>query len=277
MGLFKNFLGVMGDAFKVGGPTGNAIKNDADGIAIRNTDDDDYQNILISQADGTADEHGANWLDLKDTNALIEFDFNGSSPPTLGANAGNYGFCHTSGGIYSAGQIYFDATSVLRATKIPVGSMLTTTDAISGTISLIANGVYVSESSSAPYSWTLKGSGDVAGAGYFRIIQLAIGSDASYSSTTSLPDGASVYSVGTQIAVAYDSGTSISVIVDGDSDLTIQAATDNDPTIENTYLTEVEEGAVGLDTAGVITVNLSGAIGSGSGFVSVYYTISTLS
>ncbi len=268
----------MKELFQVGGPSGSNLKNETSGISVRNSDDSDYANVLIAQADGATEEHGINWLDLVSSSPLIQFDFDGSTPPSAGDNTGNFGLCHTSGGIYSAGQIFFDTGSALEATKIPVGTQITTTTAISGTISMIADGLYVSASASAPYSWTLKGSGDLAGTGYFRVISIPVGTDASTSSTTSLPSGSVVYSVGTAVTTAYDNAATISVVVDGSvSDLTIQDTDENYPAEENTYLTETEAGEVDSDTSGVITINVGNTPSVGACTVNVNYTTSTLS
>jgi hypothetical protein len=276
MSIFKNMIGTMKGIFHIGGPSGSALKNEVSGISVRNAADDAYDNILVNQADGNNPYHGTNWQDLKDSNVLIQFSFDGSSPPAAGANAGAYGFCHTSGGIYTAGQIYFDDTANLRATKIHVGTQMVTGSAVVGTISLNANGIYAAHSGSAPFTWMLKGDGAPDGAGYLRVIEIPIATDASKSSTTSIPAGASVYSVSTNIATPYDNAAAIEVIVDGSSDLTIQPVDENDPSVSNSYLSEVENGNVDSSTEGAVTVNISNSPSTGSGTVSVYYTLTTL-
>jgi hypothetical protein len=269
-------LGTMKDLFHIGGPKGNILKNSTDGLSVRTAADDDVANIRIKQASGSVDTHGINWLDLRDANVLIQFSFDGGSAPTPGTNTSTYGFCHTSGGAYTAGQIYFDDGTELRATKIHVGTRITTGSEVNGTVSLNANGIYVAHSGTAPFSWTLKGDGTPEGAGYFRVIQVPIDTSASKSSTTSIPDGGQVYSVSTSIDTPYDNGAQIQVIVDGTSDLTVQPADENDPSEANVYLSEVEDGAISATTEGPVTVNISNTPSTGSGTVSVYYTVNTL-
>lgn len=276
MAIYKNFSGTMKTLFKLGGPSGNGIKNETDGISVRNAGDTANQNLRIAQASGAVDAHATNWLDLKDTNVLVQFNFDGASAPSPGANTGTYGFCHTSGGAFSAGQVYYDDGASLRATKIPVGTKITTGSAITGTVSLNANGIYAAHSGSAPFTWTLKGDGSAEGAGYFRVINIPIDTAATKSSTTSIPDGGVVYSCGLNVTTGYDAGTTIGVIVDGTSDLTIQATDENDPEVIGVYLAEVEDGLVTASTEGVVTVNISGSPASGAGFVSVNFTISAL-
>ncbi len=276
MGIFKNMLGTMKGIFHIGGPSGNVIKNDTDGLAVRNSADDAFKNILIDQASGAVDEHGVNYLDLKDTDVLIQFNFDGAAAPAPGANTGTYGFCHTSGGASSGGQVYYDDGVALRPIKLHVGSQITTGSAITGTVSLGANGIYVAHSGGAPYTWTLKGDGSPGGDGYFRVLEIPIDTTASKSSSTAIPDGAVVYSAGTKITTGYDNGATIQVLVDGSSDLTIQTTDENDPAIPNSYSSEVEDGHVTATTEGPVTVNIANAPSTGAGVVSVYYTTTAL-
>lgn len=274
MSIFKNFSGTMKAFFRFGGPSGNGINNEADGLAVRNSANDANANMHVAQA--TLEDHAVNFLDLRDTDVLMQFIIDGGTPPSAGDNTGTYGFCHTSGGAFSAGQVYYDDGTALRATKLRAGSKIATGSQIDGTVSLMANGIYVAHSSSAPYTWTLKGDGSAEGAGYFRVINIPIDTAASKSSTTSIPDGGMVYSVGVAVTTPYDSGTTIGVIVDGSSELTIQGTSDNDPEVAGVYLAEVEDGLVTASTEGVVTVNIAGGPAAGAGFVSVNFTTSTL-
>lgn len=272
MSVFNNVIGTMKSLFHIGGPQGNAIKNVTDGLAVRDKDDAAYQNISIKQASGSVDVHAINWLDLRDANVLIQFSFDGSSAPAAGTNTGMYGMCHTSGGTYTAGQVYYDDGSQLRATKIHVGTRITTGSAISGTISMIANGVYAAHSASAPYSWTLKGDGMGGGTGLVKSVEIDIDTSASKSSTSAIPAGAEIIAVRTKITTEYDNNATIAVIVDGSSDLTIQPTDENDPLVANMYISEVEDGAVTASTEGPVTVNISNSPSTGAGKVIVDFT-----
>lgn len=277
MAVYKNFIGTMKDIFHIGGPSGNAIKNTTDGVSVRNSADSAFQNIQIKQASGSVVEHGVNWLDLRDANVLIQFSFDGGTAPAAGTNTDTYGFCHTSGGAYTAGQIYYDDGTTLRATKVHVGTRITTGSAITGTVSLNANGVYAAHSATAPYSWTLKGDGMAGGTGVTKVIEVPIDTSASKSSTSSIPDGAQVLRVSTKITTAYDNSATIEVLVDGTSDLVIQPTTENDPSTVNMYVSEVENGNITASNEGVVTVNVGNTPSAGAGTVLIEFAPSTLS
>ena len=276
MSVFSNIIGTMKGLFHIGGPSGNVLKNASDGIDIRNSGDTDYQNVSIKQASGADDYHGVNWLDLRDANVLIQFSFDGASAPAAGTNTGTYGICHTSGGAYTAGQVYYDDGTTLRATKIHVGTRITTGSAVTGTVSLNANGVYAAHSSTAPFSWTLKGDGMAGGTGIVKTIEVPIDTSASKSSTSSIPDGAEVLRVLTKITTEYDNAAAIAVIVDGTSDLTIQPTDENDPSVAGMYVSEVEDGAITSDTEGPVTVTVSNTPSTGAGTVIIEFAPTTL-
>ncbi|MEA3391379.1 MAG: hypothetical protein U9Q91_00210 [Candidatus Marinimicrobia bacterium] len=277
MSVYKNFIGTMKGLFHISGPSGNALKNASDGIEVRNAADSAFQNINVKQASGLVSEHGINWLDLRDANVLVQFNFDGGSAPAAGANTGTYGFCHTSGGSYTAGQLYYDDGTTLRATKIHVGTRITTGSAVVGTVSLNANGVYAAHSSTAPFSWTLKGDGMAGGTGVIKTIEIPIDTSATKSSTSSIPDGAEVFRVSTKITTAYDNSATIEVLVDGTSDLTIQPTDENDPSTTNMYESDVESGIITSSNEGVVTVNIANTPSAGAGSVLVEFAPTTLS
>lgn len=271
--VFKNFVGTMKSFFRVGGPTGNGIKNEVDGLGVRNSDDSAYQNVRIKQATGSVDEHGVNWRDLRDQTTLMQFAFDGGSPPSPGSNTGAYGICHTSGGTYSAGQVYYDNGSELVPVKLFVGAMIATGSAVSGTINLVANGVYVAHSASAPYNWTLKGDGAPQAIGYVRRIRIPIDTSASKTSTTSIPADAQVLEVVTEIENPYDNNAEISVVIDGSvSDMTIQPSNEINPAVAAIYSSEGQDEMVDSDTEGPVRVDITNSPSSGSGNVIVKYT-----
>ncbi|RLB91779.1 MAG: hypothetical protein DRH10_01045 [Deltaproteobacteria bacterium] len=276
MSVYKNLIGTMKGLFHIGGPSGNVIKNASDGVDIRNAADTAFQNASVAQASGVVDEHAINWLDLRDANVLVQFSFDGGSAPAAGTNTGTYGFCHTSGGSYTNGQIYYDDGAALRATKIHVGTRITTGSAITGTVSLNANGVYAAHSSTAPFSWTLKGDGMAGGTGIVKTIEIPIDTSATKSSTSSIPDGAEVLRVSTKITTPYDNGATVEVLVDGTSDLTIQPTDENDPSAANMYVSDVEDGAITSSNEGVVTVNIANTPSTGAGSVVVEFAPTTL-
>lgn len=276
--IFNNQDGVMSDGFQVGGPTGNMAKNTGDGMAVRNAADDAYANVSVKPATGSFDAHAITWRDHRDGDPLIQFSFAGASPPTPGDHTGAYGFCHTSGGSYSAGQIYYDTGGAIVTVKVFVGMHLSTGSAVTGTVSLNANGIYVAHSGSAPFTWTLKGDGAPALAGIARLIRLAIDTSAEKLSTTAIPAGSTIIDVTTDIRTPYDNDATISVIVDGTvSDLTLQSATENDPSIAAIYISEPLNPQVDSDSEGLVKVTISNGPSTGAGFVYVNYTTDFLS
>ena len=266
----------MKDIFHIGGPAGNLLKNLATGIGARTSDDSAYANLLAKQASGSVSEHVTNWMDLRDSNALMQFAFDGATAPSPGANTGSYGMCHTSGGSYTAGQVYYDDGTELRATKIPIGTRITTGSAITGTVSMVANGIYASHSVTAPFSWTLKGDGTTGDTGMTKVLAIDIDTSATKSTTTAIPADGRVLRVITKIDSAYDNGAAIEVIVDGTSSLVIQPSTENAPGVANVYESDVENGLVTASTEGVVTVNISNTPSTGSGTVLVEFAPSIL-
>ena len=101
-------------------------------------------------------DNGEHWT-IGDSPLLIRFNFNGNNPPFVGSNTGKYGICHTSGGSYTAGALYYDDGNSITIVTVFSGLSIITSADISGTISLSANLLYTAESNIAPYSWTAKG------------------------------------------------------------------------------------------------------------------------
>ncbi|MBA3015480.1 MAG: hypothetical protein KKD63_16850 [Proteobacteria bacterium] len=276
--IFKTIKGIMGSLFQIGGPSGNQIKNQSDGLAIRNAADSAHQNMSIKQASGSVPAHAVNWQDLRDQSPLMQFSFDGATAPSGGSNTGTYGFCHTSGGSYTAGQVYYDSGTALVAIKTFIGMTITTGSAITGTVSLSANGLYVAHSAAAPYTWTLKGDGIPQSIGYPHVIELALDTAASKSSSTSIPAGSKIMSVSTNITSAYDNSAGIQIVVDGVvSELTIQATNENDPATVGIYDSEPVDMTVDSDTEGHVKLIISNTPSTGAGTVLVTYLTDALS
>ena len=258
----------------------NRLKNETDGLSVRNEADDAFQNLSVKRAPGTSNDHATTYLDLTDASIIVEFDFDGSSPPAAGANTGKKGFCHTSGGSYLEGQVYRDdgTTDPLPAVVIIKGRSLATKTAITGTISLQANGLYIAESATPPYSWTTKGDGTGSDVGKVKWIKVAVGTAATDSSTAQVPDGSSVEIVKTTITTPFSAGAAISIAVDGTADLVIQTLPEAAVTEAKTYQFDIENGAgdVTASTAGPVTVTKTGAPGAGAAIVKVGYIESFL-
>lgn len=272
MGLFKKITGIIGGALQFGFG-GFWVKNDTAGVQVRNAADNAFARIRIASPSTTDANEGVPFLDLQKRVILLEFSFNGGSPPAGGANTGKYGLCHTSGGSYNAGEVYYDNGSTIALVTVYKMQAVVSTTAITGTVSMIANGFYVAQLGTAPYTWTLKGDWTGA-AGAELVIGLAINNSAgTFSSTTSVPSGAVVRRVEACIDTAYDGSATLAVAIQGGTPLAVMATTDNDPTgIGNVYCVEADN-VVGALNAGVVRVTLGGSPSLGAARVYVTYVI----
>lgn len=273
MSIFKNLIGTMKSLFKIGGPSGNAIRNETDGLSARQSDGSTLANFHVAQATGSQDTHAVNFKDLRESGVLLTFAIDGTSPPTPGDNTGNFGIVTKSGGTYNAGEIYYDDGSSLTRIKVWKGMHITTGPALTGDdLNLQANAVYAAHSSTPPYTWTLKGDGAPDAIGYVRRIKIPIGTSATYNSSTAIPAGARVMEVQTEVTNPYPDGTTIEVSVVGSSDtLVVQPTSENDPTEANLYISDVEGGEVTSASEGPVRVTIGGSPASGAGVVIVKY------
>ncbi len=150
--------GVVDGYFQLGKGTNDfGIANHANGIEAKENGNGARAHFLTGQA--TADDHCSNLLDLKQRVIYIEFSFDGATG-IVGATIGQYGICHTTGGIYVAGSIYL-ATGATTGVLVPMYKMQTVCNktAFSGTVSMTTSGFYVATTASAPFGWTIMGDG----------------------------------------------------------------------------------------------------------------------
>lgn len=271
MGLVHKIAGTSSETLQIG-LAGNVVKNDTDGLAIRNEADNANKNLVVARPQGTSqDVHAATYLDVKERALLIEFSFAGGSPPSPGANTGKYGFCHTSGGSYNAGAVYLDTGAALTAVTINKMHEMLTTTAVTGTVSLISNGYYVAQTATAPYTWTLKGDGTGSNTGVAKSIKVAVTATAgNFDSTTSVPTGARVLRVWTNVTTAYNNNATIAVQINGGTPLTVQATNENRPSKINLYQS-TPWADVAAGNAGIVRVILGGTPTLGAADVVVEY------
>lgn len=272
MGFSSSLRGIVGSLFGIGGPSGVNLKHNSGALDVRNANDNDYATLRAKQIQSAADINDvATKLDLLGNCPNIEFSFAGDSVPSAGTNGGKFGFCHTSGGTYTAGEIIYDnSTSVIKINDV---RRLTTTTAVSGTISLIANGYYAKEGS----SWVLKGDGTGVSTGVVRTIEVSYAySDSTILSTTSIPTGSRVVRVENVVTATFN-GTSPTVLaeVNGSTPLSIFATTDSDLKSANQY-ESMEVKDILSTNAGVVklTITSSGST-VGAGKFLVFYVLPT--
>ncbi len=267
MSLYKKIEGIVGTFLKIGGPGAPRIKNNSDVIEFKNTGDTAF---IIARSDiipgsGETVNDIANLLALRGRVADIVFSFTGASPPSPNANPNSFGFCHTSGGAYTAGDIVYDNTSSLQTIPASVASAVTTRSAVSGTISLNANGVYVNQAG----TWTLKGDGGEE-TGKAKWISVSYDwQDTTVSSTTSIPDGAVVTrSINNVTTLLNGTAPTVQVVVDGTADEEILATGDSDVKVAHQYESE-ELHVITSSTEGVVKVTVT-PDGSSAGVGIVY-------
>ena len=272
----RNFLGTMSAAFHIGGKGKAAITNLS--TVLSSTAADESTLAPFAVAAPTDDTHAAPRLTVQRRTILIEFSFNGGGPvPSPGDNTGKYGFVHTSGGGYSAGNIYYDDGVSLSLVTILKMQFLVTTSVVTGTVSLITNGTYIAEASSAPWSWTLVGDGTATLTGIPQFVVLTIGHAGPYTSTTPIPTNAILISCSLDTragcgGVAYTAGSTVAVTCNAQS---VMATTENECTATadrwetNPYL-KITAGAVVT-----VTIGSAGAAGAGQvivGYISTFLT-----
>jgi hypothetical protein len=271
MAVKTNSLGTLQTTFEIGKSNKTKLKNNSAILELRNTGDSAFLIFRSLDANSTAspaDNDAVTFFDLKSSDVLIEFDFDGASAPAGGSNTGKFGFCHTTGGAYTQGRVYYDTGSALLEVKHV--TKLATTTAITGTISLNANGIYYKQAG----TWTLKGDGASSGTGNKKAIKLTFAyTDTSVNSTTSLANGTQIDKITVVKLVAFNgTAPTLAIKVDGATDLPILATADND--LKSTT-TDVSLDAYLVESANAGVVNLaivSDSSSAGSGYVLVEYS-----
>lgn len=268
----------MSSLFGIGGTSGITVKSNSGAVEFKNSAD---SALITARAlrlqSGAGVNDVATLIDILGLSPNIEFSFDGASAPSPGDNTALFGFCHTSGGSFTAGDvIYDDGSTALASFRLPHVKSVTVASAVTGTVSLIANGVYAKESSG---SWVLKGDGGGVETGRLRLIEVPIthsGGDAD--STTTLPSGARVIRVDVRVTTAFNGTTpTLAVKAAGSTPLTMLATTGVDLTTTGQYTSD-EIFEIDSDSAGAVRADLtlSGA-SAGAAKVTVVYTTAPLS
>lgn len=266
MSDYKKVRGTTEFKFKVGGPYKPQLTTDSVGngnyIKVRNSDDDGYAvvNALDHFTGGTDTTALTTQIDVKAYFPLIYAGFDGGSVPSWVDQ--KFYMCHTSGGSYTAGRVYYKKVGV--ATPVQVNTAwighIITNDAITGSISFEADWIYAWDGS----AWEKKC--DVTGTDTGKqYIAVTIGTSSTYSSTASIPSGAVVTDVIVDITTAYDAAVDLDVECNGN---TLVTGNDTWSDVINQYTVE---DIVAIGTSDVVTVNLSGTITTGAGVVYVGY------
>jgi hypothetical protein len=278
MAWFSDFKGTMQQLLGIGGPTGIKLKHNSGKLEAKNAADNAFITTRVAKiaSSSTTVNDVPTLLDLKGRMAVVEFAFDGATPTTPGANTDKFGFVHTTGGSYTAGQIVYDDGAALVVLPTDVVKHLTTALAVTGTISFINNGIYAWDAG----SWVLKGDGNSTSEGNVRMIEVAYThADTTKSSTTSLATGARVVKIANNVTTAFAGGTgtrTLQVEIDGTTiDTTILATTDCDINTADTYIKDaitVIDGTVVEPGVIKLTVAVPSGHSAGVGSLQVYYT-----
>lgn len=276
MSLYSRLRGIMGNLFQIDGPEGNNIKSESGAVSfLDSAGTTTYVKARFADVPVSSSNYkdGVNLLMARGRVALIEFSFDGGGVvPSPGDNTNKFGICHTTGGGYTAGQIIFDTGTALQVMPDEVACHLTTTTAIAGGISFIANGFYAREGA----SWVMKGDVVAAYTGLVKSIEVAY----AYSddgtpvvSTASIEAGSRVLRAWNKVKVAFNLGVP-TVVVDINGSVTdevLMAAADSKPRKAATYLVE-EIVEIDSDRAGPVRVTVTkDGSGAGNGIVVVEY------
>lgn len=279
MAVFKKIKGIIGDLFQLGiSDTAHAIKDHTDGVAILANDGTTPANAVIARPQGVnQNTHAAAYLDVKERVIDIEFNFDGGGVvPPPGTNTGKYGICHTAGGGYGAGTIYFDDGATLSAVPMYQGICCSPRTAFTGTVSMVSDGLYLAEGTASPWSWTIKGDVVQAYNGIVQAIEIAFGFadwPGPKSSTTSVPENARVIRSIVKVTAAFTGGSTLLIEVDGAAiDTVVQSTTDNRLTKINQY-DVVDEIPIPAGEGGPVRLTFGGAAVAGAGTALIEYVL----
>jgi hypothetical protein len=218
-------------------------------------------------ASGETFEDVPNYLDLRGVGALIEFAFSGSAAPTPGDNTAKFGFCHTSGTTFTAGKIYYDDGAAL--TEQAHIRLIISTAAVTGTVSLSANGIYALEGS----TWTVKG--DLVANSVFPPVKLSFThASTTITSTTHIPDTAEITAIRVNVTEAFNgTAPTLAAATNGSSPVNLIVTADFNLKIAEQYNNDTQV-VLGTDKGGHIVLTVtSDSSTTGEADVYVYYTI----
>jgi len=288
--VFKKLRGTIENFFQLGiTSTSHGIVDNANGVEAR-TNNNAAASHFISGIQAAADDQCPNRLDLKQRDCLIAQGFLGATGP-VGATIGDYMMCHTTGGIYTAGQIYI-ATAPTIGVAIPMYKMQNVCNlvAFTGTVSMNANGFYTATTASAPFGWTLFGDGTTGAAGEIRSIlvpytfaDFIVGTTPKLSSAA-VTLGSLVNRTSVNVDTSFAAATlaTIAVIIQSvPTPKVLMATTESNLILGGSNQFDSDEFAVlgpPLTAGGVVELSLTAAVLplAGSGYVVVEFTSTPL-
>jgi hypothetical protein len=261
MDFIKNIKGITGESFDIGGIT---LYEDNNQLGVINSSGSSYTPILGGRIPSSSSYNNIpNLIDLYGLIPLIEFSFDGNTPPATGSYLNKFGICYTTGGDYTSNDVYFDnGNTFLKAYSLK--HIVTSVEIKEGDVELEENTIYSNQSG----VWTPKGS---AGKGTPQIIHVPYSYQSStFKSESRVPASSFVINVTNKIEEVFNgSGANLSIYISG-SIINNLATTDN-LLEENQY---EHEDIIFNSSEGVVTVEVfpSGSV-YGSGSVFVQYVI----
>jgi hypothetical protein len=267
--LFDND-GILGDHFQVGGSlAGPELKNSSSVLEVRNGADSAYALLRAANIAASGEQlvDLVNLLNLKGRIPNITFDFSGD-PPGAGTNTNEFGFCHTTGGGRTAGDIVYDDGASILFIPSSVAMHLTTSSAITGTISLSANQLYALEGG----SWVGK-SVPSAVAGSAQTVEVTYSySGGPFDSSASIPNGARVTRVTQRITTPINNSGTLTLSVNGSTPVVLINAETETNRSASDRIDRFLSSDIGADNTGVVRIAIGGSPGAGAGSIIVEYT-----
>jgi hypothetical protein len=163
----------------------------------------------------------------------------------------------------------YDDGAALILIPFSVVKHLTTRTAITGTVSLNADGFYCYQGG----TWTLKGDGAPTATGLLKSIRIDYAyTDGTKTSTTTIPAGATVVRARNVVTTPFNgTAPTVSVIVDGTSDETLMVAGDSNLKLAGEYHVEDSHDIV-AGTTGVLSLTVTpDSSSAGAGYVMAEY------
>jgi hypothetical protein len=263
--VFTQILGVIGNLFHIGGPSGPLLKNSSGVVEAKTYDDAAYAVMRAKYLQETGDVAGndvATALDLAARIPNIHFSFDGAAgPPAFGTHPAAFGICHTTGGAYTAGDVVFDAATEIIDIPRSVCRHITMEIASGGAILLLEDCFYAWESG----GWVLKGDGTAGDLGLVKAIYVIAAHDnLVVSSTAKFPAGATILRAQAWVGELWDGATPATAAITCGA-LTLMAAADSDLATLGIYQAPQQTTA----TNHVLTCTVTPGAGNSTGRIAV--------
>lgn len=262
--MFTNITGILGAIvqFGFGGPK---LKSDSGTFHVRNAADNAFANILIGEP--TADNHGVTLHHFltKQTSVIVAAE--ASCAASIPQNTASRRLVAVSAAGNGAvlGDLLYDNglndSADMEIIAAPDGTLISVTTALA-TLGLAAWHIY----SRNDHVWT-----DMTPIAGVQRIEFAIGANAAYASTASIPAGYKVDRCDVQITTPYSATATITVGSDSSASL-LQATTSNNPQAAETYSFEQNTTWVATGASSTVRVALGGTHTDGVGSVIVWYS-----